>query len=482
VTTGMPVTGGILRPVSAVINDRLTAVGWPLDLATCTLAWWQAAKATDVADAGVYGSMLTYDQVLDEVLSVEEAKQRRAQRDRHDPVTIETLTPLLDGRSGASYGETRGEYRVLLLKGYFHQRAEGVSEDSANNKLLQVLLATCGMPGLSHLNAVAGMHASSRFNRAGDQGLCTVNDAIDHELLHHSDDDAQAEYDCITLTVGEKPSATLERLCVTGRRCLQLSDARMLARFQAIIRMAAASLTTSMPHPGLPSYINELHNSVAMTTQKHADVSQLKRFLDQHTTFKAPLPQRARRVGGAGLGGGEALVNVAAGGGALPPDVAALDQAMARLPVPGQEGAPKVDPAPPAPLGKNVLPQGPLQVTKILASGEIPQLRGKTANTLWNTERTDGKYGLKCFCCPGMEPDACEECTYDEFVAQHGKPSATNEKLKITILVHFEAHCRSLRRLVAKHVKKHPEAQWMLEPDPNWMAALREAKAQARGG
>ena len=474
--TGMPVAGGILRPMSAVLNDRLTAVGWPLDLAACTLAWWTAAKATDVADAGVYGSMLTYDQVLDEVLSVEEAKQRRAQRDRRDPVTIETLTPLLDGRSGASYGETRGEYRVLLLKGYFYQRAEGVSEDSANNRLLQVLLATCGMPGLPHLNAVAGMHAATRFNREGDHGLCTVNDAIDHELLHHSDDDAQAEYDCIALTVGEKPSATLERLCVTGRRCLQLSDTRMLARFQAIIRMAAASFTTPMPHPGLPSYINELHNSVAMTTQKHSDVSQLKRFLDQHTTFKFPLPQRARRIGGAGLGVGETLVNTADGGGG---SETGLEQSMAKLGVGGHEGGLQAE-APPA--AKNALPQGPLQVTKILASGEIPQLRGKTANMLWNTERADGKYGLKCFCCPIMEPDSCEECTYDEFVANHGKPSATNEKLKTTILVHFEAHCRSLRRLVAKHVKKNPEAQWMLEPDPNWMAALREAKARARGG
>ena len=72
--------------------------------------------------------------------------------------------------------------------------------------------------------------------------------------------------------------------------------------------------------------------------------------------------------------------------------------------------------------------------------------------------------------------------TYDEFVKEHSKPSATNEKLKTTVLVHFEAHCRSLRRLVAKHVKRNPTSAWMLEPDANWMAALREAKTQARGG
>lgn len=108
---------------------------------------------------------------------------------------------------------------------------------------------------------------------------------------------------------------------------------------------------------------------------------------------------------------------------------------------------------------------GPLDVQKIIASGLLPELQGVVPCPPVNKRREDGRYGLDCSLCVALTPRPFKtEATWAAFEAEFPKGLTDPDKLvrkRECIVVHYQAHCRALRQLVATAVQRDSSLAWM---------------------
>ena len=456
--------------------------------------WVESPLSRDVSSAGVHAMANTHAMALLRFL-MEEGGLRGRKEKRENPAGHNELAKLFmpdtadtagEHHRNIAYAEQRGTLLDTLLDGhlYYLSRSCGHDAEHAANVLLKELVeGAVQVPALSdHVHRFRGYYNA----RQGHRGILSVIDDIDHEFLFTSDAEMTAEYHGIRWDVGISAVRVLEQYSRLGRT-LRYEDVKTVADFRATIRRARAR--DGHPGTGDQSHVNNVVDRYASVGAAHVPLKELLRSMKDHGTAPSPLPPAGRRVGVAPPAGVHVVVpGQSPSQPPSPTEMEALARrlagqsvsvaaAVANLGLP--EDRMRELTATAALVDSNRLPEGPLKLLEILASADCPpELKGRIPNPLWNTERTDGKYGKKCFCCHDMEPSAEGECTNAEFKRDHGSIVGGNTALRKWIMVHQEANCRNFRMRVANHVRKHPTLVWMLEKDPEFEAKL----LAARGG
>ncbi|MDC0525471.1 hypothetical protein OAO87_00635, partial [bacterium] len=503
-------------------------------------SWWVALLPTDVANKGVRHPSKSHLEVVESRVRKEERSNDLGTRERPNPLSAAKFAELFDGASSARsvvYVEARGAILLLLNEGWVCCLSERQTAAEASSFVLEELVKGC--KPVPTLSTVCGHFGALRFDGAGDDGIIEIFDRIDHELLLASDDDAEAEFNSASWNVGETAAVFLQRLTVLGQ-ALRHPTSRIISRFINGLRQAKDQ-PNSPPRSGEQTHVGLVVDAFATRgAAQWTSLRDLEQRLNEHSVASLPLPPRTRGRGNVSTAHViEHFDNDDAWRESLARDVAALvisgnhphsynhpippphattnasDTAAARDRVAADAAAAREHAAAVAaavsaassgdgggaahayagfPKGPPlVIPDGPLQVDKILASNRVAKLRGRTRNPIWNSKSIshldkdgklingpDGKYGRDCFMCCTEEPQAIEERQIGDFMVTYGRPGReTHEALRKCIITHHEPWCRPFRRCIAIHVRNNPVDKWMLDPDPDWPAALATAQQAA---
>ena len=418
-------------------------------------------------------------------------------------------------RDTIEYRSTRGQLLELLGEGRLHLLGLGDTLESADNKLLSVLLQACALvPSLG--DVVDSCHGYAR-KRLSTDGVCRVLDHVDAALLKASEEELDEPFATASWEVGQKPLELLQKLDRLGSD-LGKTEEQIYRRWRSALRHAVDE-EGQAPRPGEQAYVltvvDRFTNAYVFKNlralKSELEFSNSSLALNARDSGKAP----AKRERGAfpietaatGSAGGSQDSTTAA------PDLqaqltAALTASLSAL-TPPQQSAPPTAPAspvvntanvnaaagatpaagvtelnnsmnqlalalaaahggappttPPRPNARGGDPQCPLDVEKILASGQLTELSGVVLKPFLNPSRPDGKYGTECPICLVLAPELAIDVDYLDFKKDFGVPSGQPE-CRTHNIVHYQCLCRQLRRLVGRRSRRDSAFEWMAAP------------------
>ena len=401
------------------------------------------------------------------------------------------LSGTVKSRNTLIYLRVRAPIREILADGRLAQLLLGNDVQDAANQILFVLLEACR--GVKSLSLIADRCRTYVADGLADTGIEKVLDLIDAEFLQATDRETRAAFEHSVWEVGLSPKEVLLRLARLGCE-LGYTDASVFTRWKEAIKAARDEEGVSM-RPGEQDYVNRTVRRFLAARYRFQSLRQLEADLDDDPDMKGPLKAREGHSGqglsreGQGDQGirhidRKARVHAVTfeEGSGVDPRFAELERKIETMALEKKLGEAMALRADTAPAGRLVIPDGPLQVEAIIASGEITKLKGITLQPVFNAHRKDGRYGKDCELCKALGRSYEDECDYATFVKNFGKPGRDVPQLKTHAIFHYKPFCRELRREVGIAVKNKPGLAWMLEKDGDFDGKRRARLASAEAG
>lgn len=441
----------------------------------------------------------------------------------------------------SQWRELRARLFELLLHGYLDQLLGEVDVEAANNYVARALHKS--IADVPSLRSVYDDQRRVQVESRGATGVVDLITAIDRELTYRSDSAARSGFDSARLTPGQSCLQLFEQLKREGANIGHPMNT-IIDKFIEVVNDAKDSRLNAQLRPCDQRQVEYLIRHYADHYRPIRDIRELEDKLNSDEQARRPMlprhderPDRSKRERGA-YGASELPLSDALGEldlddtpaptdtstpptprekgkGLLPlaTSAPALAAALRKMPLSELSSRAKKDAGQPGALpaitednasvvcaafnklqaegdaqAKSRLIPGPLPLRRILewvASHPncIPELKGVVQCTIWNVDRTDGKWGLHCTICKALRRTAYnEEATYNDFMAKYSNTATGRVDPKSRaqcVVVHFQAHCRELRLAVQRAVEADPSLAWMAIPDPaGHRAELEQAKAE----